>query len=65
VARADGVLIIPDNLACVVDALCNGLVGGRGIVDCGVGWLPGFVMFPTIWPVSLMALPKVPIVAEG
>ena len=27
----------PDNLTCVVDALCSGLGGSQGIVDGGVG----------------------------
>ena len=32
-----GIEISPDDLARVVDAECKGAVGGRGIVDSGVG----------------------------
>src|SRR5207244_11334001 len=37
VADAVAVLVIPDDLARGVDAVCNGAPGGQGIVNGGVG----------------------------
>ena len=34
---AAGVEVLPDDLACGVDAECLGAVGGQGIVEGGVG----------------------------
>jgi hypothetical protein len=34
---AAGVDVPPDDLACIVDALCNGADGGQGIIEGGEG----------------------------